>query len=350
MKKILLPVIALFCFIQIIIYFSACSDDNVSPTPQEPVHINAAYILSSGADYHLLNLSYLSYYNISNDSYNSNIASGTGLAHYPISMALTTHYVYIAGTSGYLNVFNINGSFAGSTTIDFPVSTMTVFGGKLFVAAYYTFGGTFESRDAESLNYIKRININGASRDMVGFGNNIYLLTAYQNQSDPDNALYVINPQTLDILSKTNLAPSPNSINITNESKLIIGCAGETGKIFLIDPVSYQKIDSFALQGGFQGCLSVDKQSNDVYYISYDNNIVKLNLDNRTTTIQINNLHPESSSFSGYNYDSDNKKHYVVDSKLGYALGKLYIYNQNSGLEKTFDTGTMPFKIIFFKN
>ena len=62
-----------------------------------------------------------------------------------------------------------------------------------------------------------------------------------------------------------------------------------------------------------------------------------------TTIINANT----GSTFYGYGFDSDDKKHYVLDAKNFTVDGSLYIYDINNSLQRTFATGINPRRVVF---
>ena len=94
--------------------------------------------------------------------------------------------------------------------------------------------------------------------------------------------------------------------------------------------------------------IAVDRESEDIFFISNSNNITYINLASRVSAVVINNPSPGTSYFYGYNYDYINKKHYVCDAKNFTNNGSLYIYNENGTLvENTFPTGIAPRRVVF---
>ncbi|MCX6164941.1 MAG: hypothetical protein NTU73_08820, partial [Ignavibacteriae bacterium] len=124
------------------------------------------------------------------------------------------------------------------------------------------------------------------------------------------------------------------------------------GYIFLVDPNSLNKIDSFNVfnVGGFGRDISIDKISNDIYFISYTNNIVKLNLVSRLSETMISNPSPASVYYYGYIFDSKRRNHYVANARTFSVNGLVHKYDINGTILASYTTGYAPRRFLLLDN
>ena len=135
---------------------------------------------------------------------------------------------------------------------------------------------------------------------------------------------------------------------MSNQDNLLIGCPGnETkGMIFEIDPAAFTKIDSFKIPGyGFGKGISVDKKSSNIYFKSYTNTIVELNLDTEEVAEAVSD--PDLIFVYGYGYDHTTGTHYVLDARNFSSNGSMIVYDGEGSKINSYETGIAPRRVVF---
>ena len=164
-----------------------------------------------------------------------------------------------------------------------------------------------------------------------------------------DSTVSVIDPISDSVVATIVVKKDPSSFAVSNDNHLLIGCPGDqnTGKIFKVAPQTLQIVDTYTVPNyGFSKDISVDKNSNDIYFISNNNDIVKFNLSTRQSSIVISSVFPNN-FYYGYAYDYVNSKHYVLDAKNFTVNGNLFVYSNTGSLLNTYQTSIAPRRILF---
>ncbi len=337
------------------LYLSACDrDDVVTPTPVTGTAAEGAYILSEGG--FSAGSSRLSFYNLANGFFNESLFNPGSLGLVPDGMILNNNNLYITeqgnfGAAGKIFKADTNGTVILSNSVGTNPYSLTTANGKLYVT-----NGTANNVsvvDKNSLTTITTINVGIFPQEILALGNKVFVCNTSVFGGATDSTVSVIDA-TADVVTATiKVRQTPSSLAITNDMKLLVGCPGAPalGIIYKIDPNNYSILDSFVIDNGFAVSgfgkdIAVDANSNNIYFISNTNNIVRLNLTTKAASLVISNPNTTTDYFYGYNYDSKNVRHYVADAKNFLVNGSLYVYDGGGVLLGTYTTGIAPRRIV----
>jgi YVTN family beta-propeller protein len=316
-------------------------------TGQSFSQIRKAYILSEGG--FSAGSSKLSLYNIPSNDFTQNIFSPGNIGLYPDGMIFHENHLYVLeqggfGGEGKIYKLDSNGTVINSRSFGTNPYSLVIANGKI----YTTNGpaGTVIVLNLNDFSTVKTVNVGVYPQEIIAHGNKVFVCNTSEFGGDSDSTVSVINTATDSVIATITVTKDPSSLAITNDGKILIGCPGSQSKIYAVDPVTHQKIDSFAVENGFGKDIAVDRNSDNIYYISYANAIARLNLVSRVVTQIIENPNPAAVYFYGYNFDYTNNKHLVADAKSFVVNGALNIYNLAGTLEHTYATGIAPRRIV----
>jgi len=332
MKKILLLIISFF-----ILAISNCYSQNTK-----------AYILSEGGG--APGSGKLSAYTYSGNSFSASITSPGNLGLYPDGLAKYNSNLFVCeqggfGGQGKIYRMDSTGTILNSQSFGTNPYSISIANNKV----YATNGPASKVTvlNISTLSTIKEIAVGVYPQEILGYQNKVFVCNTSAFGGEQDSSVSVINALTDSIIARIYFATEPTSLAVSKDGKILVGCIGFDGKIYKIDPSTLQIIDTYSIAGGFDKDIAVDKNSDNVYFIDYANNISCLNLVTRQVSTFITNPSPASSFFYGYNYDYTNNKHFVLDAKNFIVSGSLYIYGPAGNLQQTFAAGVAPRRVIF---
>ncbi|MBS1492133.1 MAG: T9SS type A sorting domain-containing protein [Bacteroidetes bacterium] len=332
MKKILLLIITFFILI--------ISNSNAQNTK--------AYILSEGGG--APGSGKLSTYTYNGNSFSLSITNPGNLGLYPDGIAKYNSTLFVCeqggfGGQGKIYRMDSTGLVLNSQSFGTNPYSVAIANNKI----YATNGPASKVTvlNISALSSIKEIPVGVYPQEILGYQNKIYVCNTSAFGGNRDSSVSVINAITDSVIARIYFEREPTSLAISNDGKILVGCNGFDGKIYKIDPATLQIVDTYLISNGFDKDISVDKNSNNVYFIDYANNISSLNLLTRQVITFITNNSPASSFFYGYNYDYTNNRHFVLDAKNFVVSGSLNIYGPSGSLLQTFTTGVAPRRVIF---
>lgn len=330
--------------------FSACNRDEINGPNTSFTSGSGIYILSEGT----LSASSakLSYYNFNTGSYQSSIFAPGNLGLFPDGMILFSGKLYITeqgnyGSAGKIYKTDTNGIVQNFSNAGINPYSLAGASGKLYITNGPSNSVTV--LDANTFALIKTINTGLYPQEIIAIGDRVFVCNTGYFGGAQDSTVTVIDATTDNVIYGLKIRPGLKSAGMTKENKLLIGCQGANGLIFTFDPTTLNKLDSFNLTDGFSNDFGVDYNagSDDVYFISFSNNIMKLNLSNRSVNNVISNPNLSANFFYGYNFDWVNRKHYIANAFTFTTYGKLQRYSYSGNPETVFDTGIAPRRIVF---
>jgi len=344
--------LTLGALVVISIYFFGCSSNN----PLVPVRIistKGAYILSEGT---MSSPGKLSFYSSVKDTFYQSIYSNGVLGLYPDGMIFSGDNLFITeqgnfGGPGELHKLDTNGAVTLSSN---PFGTNPYSAAVANNKIYVTNGpaSAVSVLDANSLSLIKTINVGVYPQEILAIGSKVFVANQSLFSGGQDSTISVIDAVHDSVVATIVVRKNPSSLAVTSDGKLLVGCPGPSNIIYKIDVSSYSKLDSMTSNEGFISDISVDINSTAVYFIGGLNfsgdRIIKLDLTSKTFTTIINAN--SGSTFYGYCFDPDNKKHYVLDAFNFSVDGKAYIYDISNTLQRTFSTGVGPRRVVIRKD
>lgn len=353
MKRNILSIL----FIINLVYLSGCSrDDVIINTPVAGVTSEGAYILSEGG--FSAGSSRLSFFNSITGSFSLSIFNPGSLGLYPDGMILENSNLYITeqgnfGVSGKIYKTDTNGTVIVSNNAGTNPYSLTAANGKLYVTNGPA--NNVSVVDQNSLTTSSTISVGVNPQEILAIGNKVFVCNTSEFMGATDSTVSVIDANSDIVAAVIKVRQTPSSLAVTNDMKLLVGCPGApaSGIIYKIDPSNYAILDSFVINNGFASGfgkdIAVDRSSDNIYFISNLNNIVRLNLITKESTVFIYNTNT-ADYFYGYNYDSKNVRHYITDAKDFVSNGSLSVYDGNATLLNTFATGIAPRRIVIKNN
>ncbi len=343
MKKIYLIIFS------VLLIASGCNRDSVVDPNNiitNPFTKKGLYILSEGS--FSPGTSNLSFYDFDTMYYDNIFKPGNiglfpdGLIYDGKNLFLTEQGTY--GGQGKIYKLDTGGTVINSSIVGVNPYSLCIVNSKIYIT---NMNGDIRVHSKENFAFLKSI-VSGINPQEILYHNGKVFVCNYggYNSVPDDSTVSVIDVQKDSVINRITLIKSPSSIAVTNDNKLLVGCEGANGKIYLIDPSTYIKLDSFSIVGGFSRDISVDKTSNDVYFISNTLNIVKLNLITKQTQTIINNPTPSSNYFYGYIFDSKRQNHYVANARNFTTNGIIHKYDVNGTLLLSFTTAIAPRRFL----
>jgi YVTN family beta-propeller protein len=309
-----------------------------------------AYILSEGSG--APGSAKFSSYTYSGNSFTLNIFTPGNLGLYPDGIAKYNSNIFITeqggfGGQGKIYRMDSTGLVLSSQPFGTNPYSIAVQNNKVYV----TNGPVSKVMvlNPATLSTIKEITVGVYPQEILGYQNKVFVCNTSVFGGARDSSVAVINTLTDSVIGRIYFPYEPTSLAISNDGKLLVSCYSFDGKIYKIDINTLQIVDTYILPHGFDKDMAVDKNSDNVYYINFDNNIERFNLSTRTSSVIITNPSPFSSFYYGYNFDYTNNKHFVLDAKNFSVSGSLKIYGLEGNLEQTFTTGVAPRRVIFDK-
>lgn len=341
------------CFVIVfIIYLYGCNRDEVISPPPDIEAFDGAYILSEGGT--TPETSKLSFYNLANDIFTENISSSP-LGLFPDGLILDNGQLFVSeqgnfGSAGKVYKIDTTGAVINSQTAGTNPYSLTSANGKL----YLTNGpaNIVTVVDKNTLNFITTVNVGTNPQEILSIGNRVFVCNTSNFAGSTDSSVSVIDAGSDQLIATINVRKTPSSLAVTNDGKLLVGCPGNSnsGIIYKFDPDNFSRLDSFVISGsfaaGFDKDIAVDRISNDIYFISFFNNIIKYNMSTRTYSVFINNFNTQDDFYYGYNFDSKNRKHYIANAKNFVINGNIQIYDESGNVIKTYTTGLAPRRIV----
>jgi len=283
------------------------------------------------------------------DTFYSNIFYPGNLGLFTSGIILHNNYLYVLeqgnyGAPGKIYQLDTTGKVLYSNIIGINPYSLTVINNKI----YYTNGptGNVGVLNLNDLSFIKNISVGAYPQEIISYDGKVFVCNTSIFGGAQDSTVSVIDAQRDAEIFKINIKKDPSAIGITRDNFLIIGCNGSNGLIYIVDPNTYVKTDSIITPEGFGKDLNIDSQTNNIYFISYAGNIVRLDLNTKLSTTIIQNQNPASSFFYGYSFDSKNQKHYLCDARNFSSNGYFLVLNMNNYIEKSFSTGIAPRRIV----
>ena len=333
----------------LILSLSSCTrDEIIIPEPPFIPSTDGAYILSEGGV--TPGTSSLSFYSISADSFYTSIFSPGILGLFPDGLMVFNNNLYLTeqgnyGSAGRIYKCDTSGTVLTSQVVGTNPYSLSVANNKIYITNGPA--SNVSVLDVNSLALIKTIAVGVYPQEILALDNKVFVCNTSMFGGAQDSTVSVIDALTDQVVATITVQKDPSSLAVTNDSNLIVGCPGQYGYAYIVDPGSYNKIDSFLSIDGMGKDIAVDTESEDIFFISISNNITVINLASRVSVVVINNPNPGTCFFYGYNYDYINKKHYVCDARSFTTNGSLYIYDENGTLENTFTTGVSPRRVVF---
>lgn len=342
-----------FVIISFVLMLSGCNRDTVVDPTSNPVTPKlkiGLYVLCEGSG---VNTAKLSFYDLDSVFY-ENIFSPGSLGGYPDGMIYDGKDILITeqgswGGNGKIYRIDSSGKVLKSNIIGINPYSLCVADNKIYVTNGPA--NNVSVLDFNSLSELKTINVGVYPQEILSYNDKVFVCNTYSFGGPSDSTVFVIDALNDVVVDTIVLQTSPSSIALSRDKKLLIGCFNANGKIFKVDPVTFVKLDSFSVAGGFEKDISIDKNSDDIFFINYLNEVAKLNLVTRNSETVIQNPNPSVNKFYGYIFDSKRRNHFVANA-LNFAVRgyvqKFDIFGSFPPV--SFQTGIAPRRFLLLDN
>jgi len=315
--------------------------------------LSKVYMLSEGG--FSSGTSALSLYNNQSNTFTQNIFSPGNLGLYPDGLVYYEGNLYLTeqgsfGGSGKIYKLDTLGTVISSATIESNPYSLAIANNKIYI----TIGPASRVTvlNLSDFSFIKNITVGAYPQEILAYNNKVFVANTSVWGGDSDSTVSVIDPSVDLVVATITVKKDPASLAISNDGHLLIGCPGDDveGKIFKVDASTYQIVKSYSIsQYGFNKDISVEKESDNIFFISSLNDIVKYNLTNGNASVVLSSVYPNN-FYNGYAYDYSTKKHFVLDAKNFAVNGSLTILDSAYSVLGTYQLSIAPRRILFKYN
>ncbi len=311
--------------------------------------LNGVYVLSEGG--FSVGTSMLSKLSLPYSQFSQSVFSPSNIGLYPDGLVVNDENIYVVeqgnfGGPGKVYKLNIDGSLLNSKEVGTNPYSLAISNGKVYITNGPT--SSVSVVNENDFSFVKEISVGVYPQEIIAFEGKVFVANNSLWGGDSDSTVTVINSETDEVISTITVKLNPSSLAVSNDSHLLIGCPGEGGSgiVFKVELDSFMKIDSFKVTDyGFGKDISVDKNSDKIYFKSASNQIVSLDLTTRETNIAISD---DKILFTyGYGYDYLSGYHYITDAKDFVTNGSLNVYSSEGTLLNTYETSLAPRRIAF---
>lgn len=334
-----------------LIFFQGCYRDEIliPEIPSNQPHKLGVYVLSEGTS--APNSSALSFLSYALNDFSYNITFPSYLGLYPdglIDYNGASLYVTERGApNGPGRIYKIDSTGVISASNSIGINPYSIAGNNGKAYCTNSPDSSVSVIELSSLSEIKRIKVGLYPQEIISLNNRVFVANSRIKGDGTDSTVSVIDAINDRLIGKINITSAASSLAVSKDGYLLVGTIGSGGKIYKVNPNTYEKVDSFTVGSLTIGDINVDYSSNNIYFISNSSSIVQLDLSSgASTTIITSTLANPLSYVNGYAFDVKNRKHYLVDAKDFRAYGYLYKYNSAARIESGFQTGVSPRRIL----
>lgn len=352
MKRIIIA----FSVVIILIAINGCNREEIVGSNNNPVVINSKkglYILSEGS-MSVSGSSVLSFYDFDTTFY-QNIFRPGNLGNAPDGMIYDGSDILITeqgnfNSAGKIYRVDTGGTVKQSQIVGTNPYSLCISNGKIYVTNGPA--NNVSVLDFSSLATLKTISTGIYPQEILSYNGKVFVCNTSNWGGPYDSTVNVIDASADTVISRITLKREPSSIALSRNNKILVGCYSSTGYIFTVDPSTYVILDSVSLgaTGGFARDISIDKNSDNIYFISYANEICRLNLTTKIAEIVIHNSNPVSNYYYGYIFDSKRKRHYIANARTFTSSGWIHIFGFDNSLIATYSTGYAPRRLMILDN
>jgi len=321
--------------------------DNYSQT------LSKVYVLSEGGFSPAS--SKLSTYDVNTNTFQLNSFNPGQIGSYPDGLIIYENHLYLLeqgnyGGSGKIYKLDTNGTVINSAVVGTNPYSLAIANSKIYI----TNGpkSKLSVLNLSDFSLLKEITVGAYPQEIIAHENKIYVANTSVWGGAADSTISVIDALTDTFLDTLLVRKDPASLAISSDGNLLVGCPGdsESGRIFKYSTTNHDLIETYVIQsGGFGKEINVDKNTGELYFIAYTNDIVKMNLSSKSSAVIIPSIFP-ANFFYGYSFDYVNKVHYVLDANDFVVSGELIIYNQSGVQQNVFNTGLAPRRVVLKYN
>lgn len=312
--------------------------------------LSKVYILSEGG--FSAGTSMLSLYDEQTKNFTQSIFSPGNIGLYPDGLIYHEGYIYLTeqgsfGSSGKIYKLDTLGAVINSAVVGTNPYSLAIANNKIYIT-----NGPASNVSVLRLNdfsFIKNIPVGVYPQEIIAINNKVFVANNSLYGGAADSTVSVIDPAIDSVVATIVVKKDPSALAISNDGYLLIGCPGNeaNGKIFKFDLNTYQQVSVFNIPNyGFGKDISVDKNSDNIFFISYLNDVVRYNLTNGNTSVVRSSVYPNN-YYYGYAYDYSTKQHFVLDAKNFSVNGTLSILDSVYNETATYQLSIAPRRILF---
>ncbi len=316
-------------------------------------NLSKVYLLSEGG--FTPGTSMLSMLDVNSNQFSQSIFNPGQLGLYPDGILFHEDHLYILeqgsfGGSGKIYKVDTTGMVINSADVGTNPYSLAIANNKIYVT-----NGPASNVSVLNLadfSLVKTIPVGVYPQEIISLNDKIFVANSSLWGGASDSTVSVIDPSIDSVITSIVVKLDPSSLAISNDNFLFIGCPGDVnyGEIFKVDAETFQVVDSYSFANyGFSKEIIPDKASTNIYFISYDNDIVKYDLISGNIISIVPSIFPNN-LYYGYNYDYLNKRHYVLDAKDFVVSGELAIYDSIGTSVDNFTTGIAPRRVLLKYN
>ncbi len=331
-----------------LVFIAGCTRDELIPPDPGTVTSTGVYILSEGSG--APNSTALSFYDVSSGSFSLNIVAQT-IGAFPDGLILSGNELYMTaqgnfGGAGKIYKMDTTGSVISSNDVGTNPYSLAEDNGKL----YLTNGPSSNVKDVQKsdLTESTTIPVESYPQEILNVSNNIFVCNTTAFGGPDENTVSVIDPASDQVISSIIVGKDPSALARLNDGNLIIGCADSDSYIYIVNPTTFNKIDSFQTTEGCYRDIVVNENSNEVYFIGggfTSTKIMRLNIVTGALNIFLG-LDP-TLVYYGLSYDSRQDRFYLAMANLNFSsAGKFRIIRPDGSTENEFTTGVGPRRIV----
>ena len=311
--------------------------------------LNKVYVLSEGGA--SAGTSTLSMLNAQSNEFTQSIFNPGNIGLFPDGLVSYEGNIYITeqgnfGGSGKIYELDSTGTMLKSAIVGTNPYSLAIANNKIYITSGPA--GNVSVLNLNDFSFVKNIKVGAYPQEIIAKNNFIFIANNSVWGGASDSTVSVIAADLDSVISTIVVKLNPSSLAISNDGFLLVGCPGNDSLavIYKVDLTSFAKVDSFLIPGyGFGKDISIDKNSDEIYFKGSTNDIVGLNLLTKNVTRVVD---AKSVTFTyGYGYDYSNGVHYLLDAKDFSANGSLITYGSDGTLLHTYETGIAPRRVLF---
>ncbi len=336
----LILLISFSCFV------ASCSRDGIiNPVTPSSAGIHGAYIVSGGT---FSTQAGLSFYDFRTGNYTINLFNpgNPNFLADGFLISNTSFFLTSQGELGLGTVYKLDsiGTVLTSNSVNsFPTGIANVFD-KLYITTPYDSSVTI--LNSGSLAFIKKISIGSAPQEIISYSTKVFVCNSQFLSSSSENKLTVIDANSDSVIKKISLAGDPTSLALSNDNQILVGCRKAINAVlYKINPFSLTVSDSIIIPNGFVSDISVDRSTENIYFIQDAVHIASLDFISRNV-INVMTVSDPGAVISSYAFDYEARKHCLGASYTIMEGGRFFVYSITGNLEKTFDTFANPGRIV----
>lgn len=330
-----------------VITLSSCSDNN--PVNSVVATSEGVFLLSEGS--FSPNTSRLSYYNSVKDSFNLNVFNPSNLGLYPDGIIKYNNMLFITeqgnfGSAGKIYMTDMNATVQQQKSVGTNPYSLCAANGKIYI----TNGPSSKVSvvNASDLSTIKEISVGAYPQEIMSYNNRVFVCNTSVYGGASDSTISVIDAGTDAVVQTLKVDIDPVSVVVTNNNKLLVASWSNSGRIYEFETITFTQTNVYTSPYGFMKEFCADRNANDVYFVGYDNDIIRFNLDTKQFSKVITK--PTANSFIyGYVYDYIGGRHYLADAKNFVSNGAMYVYDSGGNFLKEYPTGVAPRRFLVNK-